>query len=341
VTGASFVIESVVSGGNIPTEISVTGNIINGGGLGGGISIPNSTYSVYANNVINNGSNTTAALIEVGGDSATFVSVIGNIIEDGGIAFFGMTTGAIMGNVIDGTQSTINPIGLGQNPCTDVIISGNIVNTSGDANNPLIALGNAGSATQINRIVVSNNILRNGGGRGIVLAASASSTEIVIRGNFITDCASYGIAIAADSNHDEVTIADNYLVGNTAGAILNSSTGGDYRFFHNIPDDGVTSSITAVGSTISNQGERVLLTADASYTLTSAPTIADGYNGQILEIMNVDTTDTITIQDQGTLPSSNLRLGAATRALAPRDNIRLRFDTTIGDWVEVGFVNVT
>ena len=98
--------------------------------------------------------------------------------------------------------------------------------------------------------------------------------------------------------------------------------------------------ITAVGQAILASGARVLLTADASYTLTSAPTIANGEDGQLLLILNVDTTDTITIQDQGTLASSNLRLSATTIALAPRDSILLLYDLTIGDWVQVGQVNV-
>jgi hypothetical protein len=54
----------------------------------------------------------------------------------------------------------------------------------------------------------------------------------------------------------------------------------------------------------------------------------------------VDATHTITLQDQGTLANSNLRLGAATRALGPRDNIRLIYNTTVGDWVELAFSNV-
>lgn len=99
--------------------------------------------------------------------------------------------------------------------------------------------------------------------------------------------------------------------------------------------------ITAVSGTIRRDATLVTLTANNSYTLTSAPTIADGVDGQELIVLNVDTTDTITIQDQGTLANSNLRLGATTRALQPRDSIRLIYSSTIGDWVEVGFTNVT
>ena len=98
--------------------------------------------------------------------------------------------------------------------------------------------------------------------------------------------------------------------------------------------------ITAVSATIRHDASTVTLTADASYTLTSAPTISDGQNGERLLVINVDTADTITLQDQGTLASSNLRLSATTIALGPRDSIELVYSSTVGDWVQVGQVNV-
>ena len=57
-------------------------------------------------------------------------------------------------------------------------------------------------------------------------------------------------------------------------------------------------------------------------------------------IVNVDTVDTITLQDQGTLAGSNLRLGAATRALGPRDSIMLMYDSVVADWVELNYNTV-
>jgi hypothetical protein len=69
------------------------------------------------------------------------------------------------------------------------------------------------------------------------------------------------------------------------------------------------------------------------------PTIADGYQGQIVSILN-DGAATITLQDQGTLAYSNLRLSANTVALGPRDSVQLMFNTTINDWVQIGACNV-
>lgn len=80
-------------------------------------------------------------------------------------------------------------------------------------------------------------------------------------------------------------------------------------------------------------------TTGGSLTLTSTPTLPDGSDGQVVTILNVGAQNVV-VQDQGTLAGSNLRLGAATRTLGPRDSIRLAWSTGIGDWVEEFFSNV-
>jgi hypothetical protein len=100
--------------------------------------------------------------------------------------------------------------------------------------------------------------------------------------------------------------------------------------------------ITAVGNTIVVTSTVMEITANGSYTLTSAPTIADGQNGQVVTIVNADTgSDVVTLQDQGTLASSNLRLVGTSCALGPRDSITLLFLSSVGDWVEIARSNVT
>lgn len=99
-----------------------------------------------------------------------------------------------------------------------------------------------------------------------------------------------------------------------------------------------TQSITGVGSTISADATMVVLDPDGNYTLTSAPTIADGTTGQILYITagNAE-ANIVTVQDQDSLASSNLQLGAASRAISGKDVLVLMFDGT--DWLEVSFAN--
>jgi len=100
--------------------------------------------------------------------------------------------------------------------------------------------------------------------------------------------------------------------------------------------------ISAVGNKVyAVDGEwiRISNTSGGGLTLTSAPTIPDGANGQRVTILNISAQNVV-LSDQGTLASSNLRLGAATRTLGPRDSIQLRYSTDIGDWVEEFFSNV-
>jgi len=97
--------------------------------------------------------------------------------------------------------------------------------------------------------------------------------------------------------------------------------------------------ISAAGNTITVGDADYLApisnTTAGSITLTSAPTIADGTDGEEILLYNTGTQNVV-IQDQGTLASSNLRLATATVTLAPRQSVRLVFLTAIGDWLQCG-----
>lgn len=99
--------------------------------------------------------------------------------------------------------------------------------------------------------------------------------------------------------------------------------------------------ISAAGNTVACNATSVRVSngTGGSITLTSAPTIANGQPGQRCAIMSVGSQNVV-LQDQGTLGSSNLRLGANTRTLSPRSSIELEYDATVGDWIERGFVTV-
>ena len=94
--------------------------------------------------------------------------------------------------------------------------------------------------------------------------------------------------------------------------------------------------ITVVGDTIPITAGVIRLnnTSGSSKTLTSAPTMANGQDGQIITLINTSANDVV-IQDQGTLASSNLRLTAASITLSQRDNVTLMYNTIVGDWVQI------
>jgi hypothetical protein len=75
--------------------------------------------------------------------------------------------------------------------------------------------------------------------------------------------------------------------------------------------------------------------AVAPGTATTTPILPDGTDGQKLKLVNVG-AQTITLTDQGTMAASNLRLTAATVAIAARQSIELTFIASIGDWVQTG-----
>lgn len=206
--------------------------------------------------------------------------------------------------------------------CDHFVLSGNNCATNGESG---IILEDVTYATVLGNHCRNNGTAAVGASDdGITLFDLCNNLTII--GNVCSDdqgtpTQAYGIDVSATATNCE--IHSNILRGNLTGAI-----------------NGLTQNVTAVGQALVVRGSEIRLTADASYTLTAAPTIADGYDTQRITIMNVDTVDTITLQDQGTLASSNLRLSAATIALAPRDSIILEFSSTINDWVQVGQTNV-
>ncbi len=97
-----------------------------------------------------------------------------------------------------------------------------------------------------------------------------------------------------------------------------------------------TQVIDAAGDTISADAAMVILNPNADHTLTSTPTIANGSIGQRLSITCANAeAHTVTVQDEGTLGGSNLRLGATGRGITGKTVLELVFDGT--EWVEVGF----
>lgn len=79
----------------------------------------------------------------------------------------------------------------------------------------------------------------------------------------------------------------------------------------------------------------------APVTMTSTPTLSSGtVDGQECLIQGTDDTNTVTIQDDGTLAGSKLRLGATSRVLGKGDSVRLTWDTTAALWFETSYTNL-
>jgi len=93
--------------------------------------------------------------------------------------------------------------------------------------------------------------------------------------------------------------------------------------------------ITVAGDTITVANAELKLISNTTagpIALTSAPTIANGLDGQTVRILNTGTQPVI-LQDQAVLASSNLRLQAGAVAIGALQSIQLTYSSTVGDWV--------
>lgn len=94
----------------------------------------------------------------------------------------------------------------------------------------------------------------------------------------------------------------------------------------------------ATANKLQSMGNGTLFISPAGVlTLTSAPTLPDGYDGQRITLLNV-AASSLTIQDQGTLAASNLRLFTTTVVIPVRCSIELVYSAVIADWVQTGAV---
>jgi hypothetical protein len=91
--------------------------------------------------------------------------------------------------------------------------------------------------------------------------------------------------------------------------------------------------ISAAGTTINSDRSVTRITTASNYTLTSVPTIATGFDGQVLTIIN-SSTSVIVLADNSSLSGSTLRLGVSTIALGQDESITLQFSTGRG-WVRI------
>lgn len=89
------------------------------------------------------------------------------------------------------------------------------------------------------------------------------------------------------------------------------------------------------GTAILANAGTLQISAASPITSTAAPTIANGVDGQRVRVVNVGSNN-ITLSDQGTLASSNLRLTGTTVVVAPRQSIELTYLSSVGDWVQTG-----
>ena len=317
------------------------------------------TQSIGARIVNNYVAMTLGSPINVGGGGIT---VIGNLLSVGNtgqsapqgvdiVTVVSAGRAVISDNIIfdsDTSSSSTNGIHIfGAADATDTayyqITNNTLINILSDWRDGVsggICINDADGAVTGTMVIRGNSIVgcgdTNANGRGIYISGSVS--KVFIDGNTIRN--KTGLHIDIGVKVDSTVAANAVVIGtNTFDNVsipyqLNVAS---------VEQLGTTASvaqvIAAVGNTILANADTAILsnTTGGSLTLTSAPTIADGVNGQKITLLNVGTQN-IVIQDQGTLASSNLRLATAGVTLAPRQSVQLTYSTDVGDWVQSGLV---
>ena len=180
----------------------------------------------------------------------------------------------------------------------------------------------------------SGNLLLSPADAGPYLSASAGLTE-KSRLNFDVNTGNVNLYYTSGS-FNVYQATSNSGSSLTAGALaFEVNTAGYTRVWKAlVTPTSSTQTLNAATQTLSANAAAIKVTTASALTLASAPTLSDGVDGQLLRILNVG-ANALTLQDQGTLASSNLRLTAATVTLAPRQSIELMYSSTIGDWVQV------
>jgi hypothetical protein len=190
-------------------------------------------------------------------------------------------------------------------------------------------------ATTFFSIAPTGNVLV---GTDLQLARTSGDPAIQATGSnksirFVTGLGTvYILGNSASQAYIGIQIGDSKInndVANTLSISQNFTVG---RKLFLTPSGGLT--LTA-GSAITVAYSIVQITAASNITLTSTPTIAAGTDGQRITLFNYG-SNTIILQDQSQLASSNLRLTAATVAIGPKQSIELFYSTAAGRWVQIG-----
>ena len=243
-------------------------------------------------------------------------------------------THTISGAVVQISDTGTQAQGLLVSTANVLSLAQNYTNTTG----AVLGITNAGTG---------QGILLTSSSTGVLAQLDATGTGTTSEGLLIRQTSSGTITDAINVSDEAITNAINvgantitgtsYLVTATTGD-LSLAAAGKVNFSSStktIFTPSSTQTLSAASAITINSTHLKVAGSGGAVTLTSTPTIADGAEGDFVIVRGTNSTNTLTIQDQGTLPSSNLELGSTTRQLGNGDSIGLLFDGDV--WTEMWF----
>lgn len=217
------------------------------------------------------------------------------------------------------------------------------VANSGDTGASVLKTGTNVTARKIiagTNVTVTENtddITIDASGAGLPSFTGAASRAVMVKSDetdveYISQTPGAGMAKTRAGTQD-VWSVDSSQVGYLA---LNNAWLGNNTFGGKVVTAPSATQTLSAGDAIAVSTVAVKqISAAGDVTLTGAPTIADGDDGQHVWLINVSAY-TITLQDEATLPSTNLCMIAdANLAIAPKAAVHLLFNSTAGCWIEV------
>lgn len=173
--------------------------------------------------------------------------------------------------------------------------------------NGLLIFTNASGIRFANNLCELTELRFNGGGFNMVVDNTSVTTPTVVHNH--------------GGNASRTMLRNNYTTGGALWPAL------------------PTLSLVA-GAAVTNHTDKIkVVGSGGAVTLTSTPSVPTNNvpDGWVIRIVGTDNTNTLTVQDDGTLANSDLSLGASTRALGVGDVLTLQYDATLNQWFEIGW----
>jgi hypothetical protein len=118
-----------------------------------------------------------------------------------------------------------------------------------------------------------------------------------------------------------------------SGGGLLMTDGSTSSWTHKLIFAPLTEVINSASHTISTTKFYVQANPSSNLTLSSTPSLSPGNDGQFLVLTNINTTNSLTLQDESSLTGSGLRLGGSNVTLLPFQSIYLVYSVSQMAWL--------